>query len=281
MPEQVIRFYQAAGSNAILSANPLCLEISNECLVCMEKNGQSGEVDGLEVFSLPVAHTDWAKKLDTIKPESKLLGKSYNLIDCFYNFPEALLIPDVFFSAEKSADYLSLVYGDNPDAVPLFDTVFVQEERRVIAYRIPRALHEWMKEHFLLARPRHIYSNLLAEVSRRQDTPAQFIKLQVYHTHIIIGVFLHAALQIVQYYPILSDDDILYHLAALRMQYQLDDRQSVLEISGHFTTGSKLHKLLQPLFGLIQLESAGTNGVFGLTGNYPSHYFTPYFNLVS
>jgi hypothetical protein len=247
----------------------------------MEKNGQSGEVDGLEIFALPGTHTDWAKTLDAIKPESKLLGKSYNLIDCFYNFPEALLIPDAFFSADKAADYLSLVYGDNPDGVPLFDTVFVQEERLVIAYRIPRQLHEWMYQHFLLARPRHIYSNLLAEVLKRQEIPAQFIKLQVYRTHIVVAVFLHNVLQIIQHYPILSEDDILYRLAAFRVQYALDDLQSVLEISGHFTTGSKLHKLLQPLFGLIQLESAGSTGVFGLTGNYPTHYFTPYYNLVS
>ncbi|HVZ24937.1 MAG TPA: DUF3822 family protein, partial [Sediminibacterium sp.] len=216
-----------------------------------------------------------------IRPESKLLGKSYNLIDCFYNFPEALLIPDAFFSAEKAVDYLSLVYGDRPDTVPVFDTVFVQQERRIIAYRIPRPLQEWVYQHFMLARPRHIYSNLLGELFKRQDIPDQFIKLQVYQTYMVIAVFLQGALQIVQHYPILSDDDILYRLAALRGHYTLDDRQSVLEISGHFTTGSKLHKLLQPLFGLIELESAGNSGVFGLTSPYPPHYFAPYYNLVS
>jgi hypothetical protein len=64
----------------------------------------------------------------------------------------------------------------------------------------------------------------------------------------------------------------------INRQFELNPAFSNLELSGLFETGSELHIQLQSLYGLITLDSMKPDGVF--TGQYPAHYFTPFYKLV-
>ncbi len=277
MARKIVGYYSEKDAATNPDADQLFVEIGNNEIAVLVKEPVSQEIDGFEVFQVDKGNTDWDDVLFEIRQNSLLLNRSYIDTTCYYNFEEALLIPEHKFTVTAADDYLTLMYGESNCHDLKYDML---KTGMVNAYRIRKSIHEQMSRHFVLYKPKHSYSNIIETISERMDLDAQFVKTQFYSTHFILTLFIDKKLQLIQCFKYESGNDICYHLLNLSKQFQLDKNISHLEISGMFETGSVLHQQLQSLFGLITFESFETGGVSKLITDFPSHYFTPFYKLV-
>ncbi|MEO8174295.1 MAG: DUF3822 family protein, partial [Sediminibacterium sp.] len=147
-------------------------------------------------------------------------------------------------------------------------------------YRIRKSIHELVGRHFLLYKPHHSYSAVLQDVLSRTELADHFVKAQFYNSHMIVAVVKNQQLQLIQSFSFEASDDIVYHLANITGQFELNISHSHLEISGSFENGSVLHQQLQSMFGLLTLDTMHADGIFKSTTGHPLHHFTPYYKLV-
>lgn len=279
MTSKTISYYNDHSGASHSDTDQLVLEISHTHMVCLVKGSNSGETEALEWFSIDEPGAEWSDIFHHIKLQSLLLHRTYRDIHCYYNFEEALLVPEAQFSAGAAEDFLSLVYGESDRHEIKYDTINISSPI-INVYRVKKSLHEQVNRYFLLNKPHHIYTALAEEVLNTKDLAEHFIKVQFYSKHFVAAVVKEAQLQLIQSFAYTAKEDILYHLANISRQFSLDSQRSHLEVSGMFETGSSLHQQLQPMFGLITFESTEPDGIFKTTGEYPLHYFTPFHKLV-
>ena len=78
-----------------------------------------------------------------------------------------------------------------------------------------------------------------------------------------------------------TDEDILYNLLNIIRQFELNPDYSVVEISGELDKSSPMAQQLPDLFGKINWDNCGEEGIFKtILGKQPAHFFTPYYKLV-
>jgi hypothetical protein len=255
MPRKIIGYYSETGNVEASDADQLIVEISRSQVVCLVKGSASQEIEGFEMFELDKEHTDWNDIFYALRTDSEILNRSFRNAHCYYNFEEAIIIPGKRFTASSAEDYLNLMYGETDRHDVKYDTVNADTQHMVNAYRVKKSIHELVGRHFLLYKAHHSYSAVLQDVLTRTDLSDHFIKAQFYK-------------------------DILYHLANINEQFALDGAHSHLEISGSFENGSELHQQLQPMFGLITMDTMHADGIFKSVSGYPLHHFTPFYKLV-
>ncbi len=260
-------------------AGQLFVEISNNGIACLVKGETSQQIEGFELFELNKGSNDWNDVFYEIRATSQLLSKQYTNTHCYYNFEDAILIPAKCFTAASAEDYLSLMYGETSRYEIKFDTLS-NGAGMVNAYRVRRSINELMSRHFVLYKPHHSYSSLLEDIFSRTELDDHFMKAQFYSNHMIVAVVKNKQLQLIQSFQFTAKEDVLYHLINTSQQFVFNSLHSHLEISGMFETGSALHIQLQALFGLITFDGMKPDGVFALSNEFPSHYFTPFYKLV-
>ncbi len=280
MTSRTISYYNDISGAAHSQADQLVLEISHTHVACLVKGAGSGETEAIEIFTIEDPGAEWIDIFHDVKSQSLLLNRTYRDIRCYYNFEEALLVPASRFSAVAAEDFLSMVYGES-SRYEIRQDAIAAATPMVNVYRIKKTIYEQVSRYFLLNKPFHIYSLLVENILKTTDMPDHFIKVLFYSKHFIAVVVKEGKLQLIQSFSYDTQEDVLYHLANLNRQFELNPTHSQLEISGKFDTGSELHQLLQPLFGLISFESTGPDGIFKTVGEYPLHYFTPFHNLLA
>lgn len=278
MARKIFGYYNDAQDTT--QPGKLILEISNDHVACLVKGTQSQQVEGFEMFDLEkAAGDDWSDIFYEVKSGSRLLNGSYRDTECYYNFEEALIMPEQTFSATAAEDYLSLIYGESTRHEIKSDPLFAGSHM-VNAFRIRKSIHELVGRHFVLYKPHHTYSNILDDILTRDQLDDHFVKIQFYSNHIILAVVKHKQLQLIQSFQYNIAEDVQYHLVNSIQQFALNTAHSHLEISGMFQPGAALHKQLQSLFGLITFDGIKSDGVFKSVSDYPSHFFTPFYKLV-
>jgi hypothetical protein len=277
MPDKIISYYNETWQADAEATGQLVIEIGCNDMVCLVKGAVSQEIEGFEIFRLDKESGDWTDVFYELRASSRLLNRTYLTTHCYYNFEEAIIIPGAHFTATAAGDYLSLMYGDSGHHDFMYEMIG-ENEQLVNAYRISRSINEMVGRHFVLYKPHHSYTSLVKDVLERTDPSDHFIKVQFYSHHIIAAVVKQNQLQLIQSFHYKTPEDILYHLVQINRQFELNPAYSHLEVSGMFETGSELHIQLQSLYGLITLDSMKPDGVF--TGQYPAHYFTPFYKLV-
>ncbi|MBI2282707.1 MAG: DUF3822 family protein [Bacteroidetes bacterium] len=279
MTSRTISYYNDISGASHSDADQLVLEVCAAHIACLVKGATSGEVEALEIFTIEAPAAEWNEIFHQIKTQSLLLNRTYHDIHCYYNFEEALLVPQYLFTASAAEDMLGMVYGESDRYEVKYD-ILNGAIPMVNVYRIKKTILEQVNRYFLLNKPHHIYSVLVQHVLTTRDLPEHFIKVLLYEKHFVAAVVKDGLLQLVQSFAYATQADALYHLANLSRQFSLDPKRSHLEISGKFDTGSELHKQLQTLFGLISFESTEPDGIFKTAGAHPLHYFTPFYKLV-
>lgn len=279
MTSRTISYYNDISGAAHAQTDQLALEFSHTHMACLVKGAESGETEAMEIFTIEDTGAEWIDIFHDVKSQSLLLNRTYRDIHCYYNFEEALLVPASQFSAVAAEDFLSMVYGESSRYEIRQDTI-AADSPMINVYRIKKTIYEQVNRYFLLNKPHHIYSVLVENILAVKDLPDHFIKVAFYSKHFIAIVVKEGKLQLVQSFAYDTKEDVLYHLANLNRQFTLNAVHSRLEISGRFDTGSELHQQLQPLFGLISFDTTEPDGIFKTTGEYPSHYFTPFHKLI-
>jgi hypothetical protein len=277
MPDKIISYYNETWQADALATGQLVMEIGSNDMICLVKGDASQEIEGFEMFSLDKESGDWNEAFYELRAISRLLNRNYLTTHCYYNVEEAIMIPGERFTASAADDYLSLIYGESARHEFQYELIG-ENEKMVNAYRISRSIHERVGRHFVSYKPHHSYTSLVKDVLERTEPSDHFIKVQFYSHHIIAAIVKHNQLQLIQSFHYETPEDILYHLVNINRQFELNPAYSHLEVSGMFETGSELHIQLQSLYGLITLDSMKPDGVF--TGQYPAHYFTPFYKLV-
>ena len=279
MARKIVGYYNKPENAVISEADQLYIEIGINELACLVKSAASQEIIGFEVFQLDKGNNDWTDIFYEVRNASQLLNGTYKDTHCQYNFEEAVIIPEPKFTLTSAEDYLSLIYGETNRHDIKYDSI-LPGNHMVNAYRIRKSINELMSRHFVLYKPRHVYSGILDDLLTRIELADHFIKVQFYSTHIVVAVVKHKQLQLIQSFPYALAEDILYHLLNISQQFELDNTVSNLEISGMFEPGSLLHQQLQPLFGLITFETVETTGVCKSVTGFAAHWFTPFYKLV-
>lgn len=260
-------------------ADMLILEIGQTDLVCMLKSAHTDTIEGFELFHIEEETVDWSDVFFQLKLDSKFIHRSYREVHCYFNFPEALILPEKSFTAGSAEDYLSLVYGGADKVDHKFDSLLLSNTHLVTAYRIRKSISEQLSRQFVLFKGQHIYTSILHDLLNRQDLAEHFMRIQFYSKHCILTVIKESQLQLIQSFSFTATEDTLYQLIHCIQQFSFDKTLSHLEISGIFENGNQLHQQLQGLFGLITFDETKPEGILKLAGAYPTYYFNSFYKL--
>lgn len=255
----------------------LILEIGHDQVACLVKSSDD-QVTGFEVFALEKKTGDWSDTFYEVRSASDLLNNTYRETHCYYNFEEALVMPQLAFNTTAATDYLALVYGES-ERHEVRNDLLKAPGKMVNAYRVKRSVHELVGRHFVLYRPHHIYSAIIDRMFEKLP-PVPFIKIQFYSTHIILAFIENEKLQLVQSFTYKAGDDILYYVLTVIQQFGISATDSILEISGMFDKETALYQQFLKLFGQIQFDELAPDvPVASALAEYPAYYFTPFYNL--
>lgn len=278
MARKKIGFYIDDFSNN--SDHQLILEFGNDELVCIAKSAISDEIVVFELFSLDKGvNDDWNDIFYEIKAISKVFNFSYKKVTCFFNSEEALLIPEKLLTATSAEDYLSLVYGESTRHDVKYEKLLATKVF-INAYRVRKAITELLSRHFIIYQTAHTYSTILNDVMRRPIIDPAFIKIQFYTNHFIIAVWKDERFQMIQSYRYQSAEDVMYYLMRITQQFSFELSEVSLEVSGFIDRELTLFTQLSNLFNNITTDNMQPVGVFQkVDGEYPTHYFTPFYKL--
>ncbi|MBV9986669.1 MAG: DUF3822 family protein [Chitinophagaceae bacterium] len=255
----------------------LTLEIGQRQLACMVRKPGQKTPDGFELFDIEDEDMEPADLFSSIQSGSRILTRGYPNTRCYYNTPEALIMPAAKFSPAAAEDFLSLVFGESQEADTRHDRL---PGDLVTIYRVPKSLHELVGRNFVLYQPHHSFSGLLEQVIARKDLPSHYLKLQFYAHHFILLYMKQGQLQLIRSFSYQSPQDVLYHLSNMAQQFHIPAAEALIEVSGMLEADGISQKQLHALFGHVQFDSiAGDEAFLSATALYPAYYFTPAYNL--
>lgn len=236
---------------------------------------ESNEYVALEYYQFRDKHKE--EELRELLSSHTLLQLDYRDITVFYNNASGLLIPERFYDQDTSDRMLELVAGDVHTAMPFFDEVPELNLRNV--YAIPVHLHEMMVAQFPQASYEHVHTGLLKKNSildRKDDR----IEVVFYPEQIIISVWLHGRLQILQCFTYETPDDITWYLLDICKQWNVDTADIPVLVSGLVEPYSALYSSIDRYFKVVQTEVRPEAFNYDIAfDRYPDHFFSPLFSL--
>jgi len=279
MARKIIGIYNNAQDTATADTGQLIIEIGNSQVACLVKGIVSQKVEEFEVFEIEKGASDWTDIFYEVRGGSQILNRSFRDTHGYYNFEEAVIMPEQKFSATSAEDYLSLVYGESIRHDTRHDTL-LSSSHIVNAYRTLKSIHELVGRHFPVYKPHHSYSAILDDILTRDHVESHFLKIQFYSYHFILAFVKDNKLQLIQSFRYQTGDDVLYYMLSLIKQFGIDTSHSNLEVSGMYDPGSPLHQQFVKLFGRISFDTIQVEGaIASALANYPAHYFTPFYKL--
>ncbi len=263
---------------SITGADQLLIEIGCNQVVLLVKGQLPRQLEAFEVFDIDTFQDTWQDELAGVKKASQLLGRTYSHVIVYYNLPDALVVPESKFTPEAGRDFLDQVYGDSSTDPSGYEELAVGG--MVVAYRVKKAVVEWVNQELPVHQPSHIYSGMLNDLLGRTLPGENFVAIRFYTKHIVAAVVKGQQLQLIQSFNYDTAEDILYYLLSLVQQFNLDPGVSHVEVSGELDKRSATAQQLPNLFGKVTWHESGDTGIFSkVLADHPVHYFTPYYKL--
>ncbi len=281
MTQKRIHFYSETKPPASFTgAEQLIIEIGCSQAVFLVRTAGSGLTEALEIFQYDSADTAWDEVFTEIKKTSELLTHTYQDARIFYNFPEALIVPESKFGVAAGKDYLEQIYGERFSDPVSYEKLLAGIGMNVV-YRVTKPVADWVAQQFPgRHHSAHIYTEILESLYSRSLPEGNFTVIRFYRKHLIVAVLKNKKLQIIQSFNYDVDEDILYYLLSIIQQFELNPDYSVAEISGELDKQSVIAQQLPNLFANITWVDSEATGVFAaVVAAYPPHYFTPYAKL--
>ena len=263
------------------STNHIFVEISSSQVVYLVKNTVNAQMEAIEIFQFNMNHGDWSDIFFEIKEQSALIGLSFSNTSIYFNINEALLLPLNNLSASSADDFLSLVYGPEENTTTKHDKIEYSLPF-VTIYRIKNSLIEILNRNFILFNIQHTYSPILRDVFERDNLAPIFLKLVVYHQHIIVVYIKDNQLQLTQTYSFKNSDDILYYILGIIQQDGFTAIQTQIEISGLIDQHIGLYEQLKQSFGIVSYDEINLEDTIKIgLEKYPAYTFTPFYKLMA
>jgi len=278
MSEKKLTLYRENFLSERSSGDSLYIEISSDELVCMVKGVNSSELEAFELFSLESKTNSWSDIFFNLDTNSEILTRSFKEVKVFFNFPEAMLIPEDKFSISAAEDYLTMVFGDT-DKHDIKYELLSPKTGIFQVYRLPKVIHQWLVKHFILYQPHHIYASILNKIFNKDPEVGFYMKVECFEKEFIVVLFINGKLQLIQSFAYLVQEDLLYHVMNILQQFEQTNIASHLEISGMVNTDSEIFLNLSKLFTETSLENIGQGASIFNHSDHPLHYFTPLYKL--
>lgn len=280
MARKNIGLYNSGANNT--QNHQLIIELGNDELVCMSVNTENGTADAFELFQLDKGYKDdWNDIFYEIKAASGIFNSNFKQVLCYFNSPESLMVPEKLLTATSAEDYLNLVFGESTRHEVKYEKLH-STKAFINAYRIRKSIVELLNRQFVIFKSSHIYSNIINDVFNRTRLDDNLIKIQFYSHHFIIAVWKDKKFQLIQSFTFNQTEDILYYLLRISHQFDFDNANTVLELSGMLDIESAIYGQINKLFTQIRLDCVHqASGVFlSALDEYPAHYLTPYYKLI-
>lgn len=269
MAKQIYHLYNAAE----IIDQRLAVEIGERYIVLVA--GTKDTVAGLEFYETD--ENDLDETLQHIKEQSQLLNRSYSETNIYYNLYEAVLVPVAQFNTSIASELLDVAFGNNAAARVNVENINVAPGI-VNVYRSNENWQNVINNYFRAVTKRHLYSHIVENAVAANE----HLTVQFYQSEMIVVAVKNKQLQLVRSFSYTNDADVLYHLLNVCKQVDIDTAEATLSISGFITTDSGNYKQLQKYFGKLKLNNASKNLLPpDQLKQYPSHYFTSFFNLLS
>jgi hypothetical protein len=256
--------------DAINTADQLVVEVgdSHLALVC----GSADRVAGFEYYD--TTDNNLEEALDFVKKESRLLEGRYTESKIIYNTPEAVLVPVAHFDAAIASEIIDAVFGEKLQSRVHVEHVNVPGGM-VNVYRSELKWQELLNDHFRVVNKRHLFSRLL------ENNDEHNVYTCFYQHHLTMMATVNGQLQLVRSFDRGDDADVLYHLLNTCRRLELEPGETKIRVAGFIDQSSTLYNWLDKYFEQVVPLGADAAQLDGNMEQYPLHYFTPFFKLLS
>jgi hypothetical protein len=270
LPPQII--FLKTGCNIPLNSvenSPiqLVMEIGNFGISLMWINSLSMEISGLSVYVFEV-NDDPADIIRFILQSEEFKNAGAASVKLFYNYKESLLVPDKYFNEELNAQMLSLLFGEDENAVTKFDVIEKMGTKNI--YRVPAPIENIVNQHISNHTVMHSTS-----IQLRKEAEGTVLNCIVFYDAIKVLLYINGQLYFVQQFKYNSPEDVTYHLLNTCKQHDIKPSEIKLNICGMIIEDSNLYQHLYNYFLNINFISIAENiAVREEISNLPSHFFS-------
>lgn len=189
----------------------------------------------------------------------------YRHCHIFYNFKEALAVPQPLYRAAEAGAMLSDVYGANASDRQLTTAL----TDATLIYRVPDAVFETLDNRFYGATISHTNACLF-------NLKKEGLYCVVYSSYIKCVLTTNGTVQLLQSYPYQSPADVAYLLLNICTQHGLSPAEIELTMGGFIDRQSHLYEEVYKYFMKIQLDTIPENASLAtdIEANYPPHFFS-------
>jgi Protein of unknown function (DUF3822) len=239
----------------------LVLEWSPTYLHVLLWNGNTASVEAIESFNGAIAdEQDW----QVVLGQSRLLTLHNVAAHLVCTAPGVLAIPAELYQAERSQKELALLTAATGRQQAAAD--LVDHHRLVVAWQMPKAVLAWLQQHFEIFTITHLLSLLLAKTEEASCEG----RLVVADKWAIVVLRKQEQLFFAGALPVVSPDDLMYHLLNICRQHQLVPQEMKWQVSGSLEDGSALWLAMDKFLHHFSFMPA----LHPLPGKATSQYFT-------
>ncbi len=278
MIEKKLTLYRDNFLTETRSDDILFLEISRNELVFLVKNETTIQLEAFELYAIESNTNSWFDIFFHLETDSEILNRHFKEVKVYFNFSEALLIPEEKFSISAAEDFLTMIYGDMDNEEMKYELISPKKGIYQV-YRLPKDVHHWLVKQFILYQPHHIYANILHKVLNKEPEVGLYMKVECFDKQFIVVLLINGKLQLIQSFAYLVQEDLLYQVMNILQQFAEANTTSHLEISGMINTDSEIFENLTKLFTETSLENIGQGASIFNNSDHPLHYFTPFYKL--
>lgn len=203
---------------------------------------------------------------------SELKEKQFERVFFCSAFAQALLMPQKYFA--NSGAVLDIIY-DVPANKHLND--YIAEWQMVTVYSIPVSMHEMIATGFSGVQFFHAFTPLIKVFSQYSDEQ----QIHLYFTTQYFRVLVKKGqdLQLAQIYAYKSPLDVVYYLLKIIYEFEMDQTQAHVILSGLIDAKSALFEEIRNYFIHVNFAQSST---FNLPENeLPDYYFSSLYNLAA
>lgn len=191
-----------------------------------------------------------------------------------YNFPEASIIPGHYYHPEINDSISRLMYGEDGSELVFREQIKDTDMHNV--YRVPKEIHSMLKEKFTGSQYWHIYTLMLLSPDVKQHSTENNIHTVFYHDHFIAAYFANNGLQLIQTFHYQTPEDAAYYLLLICRQFNINQKDMSLTVSGLIDSQSALYAELLKYFPEVKEDGIPEEiKINGLLEEFPGHYFSP------
>lgn len=198
--------------------------------------------------------------LQTYQENLKILNKGINSSSIYFNDEHCVPVPIFKFNKEIAADYLNIVFGEDPTSRIQFEHL-PMEPGIMNVFRVNADWFNYLNQYFPKSTYHHTYSNVIRRVAYKSFAyPAQFISIQFYNTFMVVVVLKDGNFHFIQTFAYETPEDALYYLLNLTKQLELFSESLTLQVSGMIDLDFQLYRELIKYFKNVLVQDVKLQG---------------------